>query len=137
MVDVSQHKLVPDHTLLDEEAAEAMLDEYDVKRTNRPKIKRTDPALPDGAEPGDVVKIVRDSRTTDEAITQRLAHAIDRDPYVDKTAVTVKVEGGLATIDGSVDSQFEKEQLNEIASNVKGVIAINNSVEVTADGQDT
>ncbi|MDR8392488.1 BON domain-containing protein [Aliifodinibius sp. S!AR15-10] len=75
--------------------------------------------------------------TTDEAITQRLANAIDRDPYVEKTAVTLKVEGGLAKIDGTVNSQFEKEQLNKIASNVKGVIAINNSVEVTAGGQDT
>jgi DNA-directed RNA polymerase subunit H len=43
-----------------------------VKRTDLPKIKRTDPAAPDGVETGDVVKIVRDSRTTDEAVTYRL-----------------------------------------------------------------
>jgi DNA-directed RNA polymerase subunit H len=72
MVDVSQHELVPDHVLLDPEEVEAVLAEYDVKRTNLPKIKRTDPALPDEAEVGDVVKIVRDSRTTDEAVVYRL-----------------------------------------------------------------
>ncbi|OTF02577.1 DNA-directed RNA polymerase subunit H [Halorubrum sp. SD612] len=73
MVDVSQHELVPDHVLLDDpEEVEAVLAEYDVKRTNLPKIKRTDPALPDEAEVGDVVKIVRDSRTTDEAVVYRL-----------------------------------------------------------------
>jgi DNA-directed RNA polymerase subunit H len=72
MVDVSQHKLVPEHTLLDEADVEEVLAEYDVRRTNLPKIKRKDPALPDEAEPGDVVEIVRDSRTTDRAVTYRL-----------------------------------------------------------------
>ncbi|MFA1609444.1 DNA-directed RNA polymerase subunit H [Halobellus rubicundus] len=72
MVDVSQHELVPEHTLIDEEEVESMLTQYDVKRTDLPKIKRRDPALPDEAEPGDVVKIVRDSRTTDKAVSYRL-----------------------------------------------------------------
>ncbi|ELZ37660.1 MULTISPECIES: DNA-directed RNA polymerase subunit H [Halorubrum] len=73
MVDVSQHELVPDHVLLDDpEDVEEVLAEYDVKKTDLPKIKRTDPALPDEAEVGDVVKIVRNSRTTDEAVVYRL-----------------------------------------------------------------
>jgi len=73
MVDVSQHELVPDHVLIDDpEEVNAVLDEYDVKKTNLPKIKRTDPATPDNAEVGDVVKIIRNSRTTDEAVVYRL-----------------------------------------------------------------
>ena len=73
MVDVSQHELVPEHTLLDDpEAVEEMLEEYNVSKTGLPKIKRTDPAVPDEAEAGDVVKIVRDSRTTDRAVVYRL-----------------------------------------------------------------
>ena len=73
MVDVSQHELVPDHVLLDDpEDVEAVLAEYDVKKTDLPKIKRTDPAIPDDAEVGDVVKIIRNSRTTDEAVVYRL-----------------------------------------------------------------
>ncbi len=73
MVNVSQHELVPDHVLLDDpEAVESVLAEYDIKKTELPKIKRTDPALPDEAGVGDVVKIVRDSRTTDEAVVYRL-----------------------------------------------------------------
>jgi DNA-directed RNA polymerase subunit H len=73
MVDVSQHDLVPEHTLLDDsERVEEVLAEYDVDRTDLPKIRRRDPALPDGAEPGDVVRIERDSRTTDRAIVYRL-----------------------------------------------------------------
>ena len=72
MVDVSQHELVPDHALLEPEEVDEVLAEYDVKRTNLPKIKRTDPAIPDEAEVGDVVKIVRNSRTTEEAVVYRL-----------------------------------------------------------------
>ena len=72
MVDTTSHELVPEHTLLEESALEEVLDEYDIDRTDLPKIKRTDAALPSDAEVGDVVKIVRDSRTTDEAIVYRL-----------------------------------------------------------------
>ena len=72
MVDVSQHELVPEHTRIDESEIESVLSEYDIKRAELPKIKRKDPAMPDGAEVGDVVKIVRDSRTTDKAVSYRL-----------------------------------------------------------------
>ena len=72
MVDVSQHELVPEHTVLDAEEVEAVLEEYDTNHTSLPKIKRTDPALPDEAEVGDVVEIERDSRTTESAIVYRL-----------------------------------------------------------------
>ena len=75
MVDVSQHDLVPEHTVLDEGDVEDVLAEYDIDRTDLPKIQRKDPALRDAdADPevGDVVEIVRDSRTADEAVVYRL-----------------------------------------------------------------
>jgi DNA-directed RNA polymerase subunit H len=72
MVDVSQHNMVPEHAVLDRDTVESVLAEYDIKRTDLPKIQRRDAALPDEAEVGDVVKIVRDSRTTDEAVVYRL-----------------------------------------------------------------
>jgi DNA-directed RNA polymerase subunit H len=72
MVDVSQHELVPEHSVVDDDALDELLEEYDIGRTDLPKIKRADPALPDDAEVGDVIKIVRDSRTTDRAVTYRM-----------------------------------------------------------------
>ncbi|MFB6071166.1 MAG: DNA-directed RNA polymerase subunit H [Halanaeroarchaeum sp.] len=72
MVDVSQHELVPEHTVLSDDEVEVVLSEYDVDRTDLPKIKTADPALPEEAEPGDVIEIVRDSRTTDTATVYRL-----------------------------------------------------------------
>jgi DNA-directed RNA polymerase subunit H len=72
MVDVSNHELVPDHTVLDEEEVETVMQEYNIKKTDLPKIERTDPALPDEATVGDVIEITRDSRTTDTATVYRL-----------------------------------------------------------------
>jgi len=72
MVDVSQHDLVPEHDVIEESALEDVLDEYDIDRTDLPKIKKTDPALPDEATVGDVIEIVRDSRTAERAIVYRL-----------------------------------------------------------------
>ena len=72
MADVSTHELVPDHSVLDDAELENVLAEYDIKKTDLPKIKRTDPGLPDEAEVGDVIKIERDSRTTDRAVVYRL-----------------------------------------------------------------
>jgi len=72
MVDVSDHELVPEHRILDEEDLDDVLSEYDIDRTDLPKIKRTDAALPDDAEVGDVIEIVRNSRTTDRAVVYRL-----------------------------------------------------------------
>ncbi|MEA1931337.1 DNA-directed RNA polymerase subunit H [Halohasta litorea] len=72
MVDVSQHELVPDHTVLEDAEIDSVLEEYGLSRTDLPKIKLNDPALPDDATPGDVIEIVRDSRTTDTATSYRL-----------------------------------------------------------------
>jgi DNA-directed RNA polymerase subunit H len=72
MVDVSTHELVPDHTVLEADDLEDVLEEYSIKKTDLPKIQRGDPALPEDAEVGDVIEITRDSRTTDRAVIYRL-----------------------------------------------------------------
>jgi len=72
MVEVSKHELVPDHTVLDGEEIEAVMEEYDIKKTDLPRITSSDPALTDEATVGDVIRIERDSRTTDRAVVYRL-----------------------------------------------------------------
>ncbi|MDZ7746473.1 MAG: DNA-directed RNA polymerase subunit H [Halobacteriales archaeon] len=72
MVDVSQHNLVPEHRIVSDSELDDVLDEYNIERTDLPKIKRTDAGIPDQAEVGDVLEIVRDSRTTDQAVVYRL-----------------------------------------------------------------
>ncbi len=72
MVDVSNHTLVPEHTVLDGDEIETVMEEYNIKKTDLPKIKRTDPALPSDADVGDVIKITRDSRTADQVTVYRM-----------------------------------------------------------------
>ena len=75
MVDVNRHDLVPEHTVLDGEQIEDVLEEYNIRKTDLPKIKRTDPALRDldaDVEACDVVQVTRDSRTADQAVVYRL-----------------------------------------------------------------
>jgi DNA-directed RNA polymerase subunit H len=74
-MDVSDHELVPDHTVLDGDDVEDVLEEYNVEKTDLPKIKRTDPAMRDleaDVATGDVVRVTRDSRTADQAVVYRL-----------------------------------------------------------------
>ncbi len=72
MVNVHAHTLVPEHRVMGEEELEDLFAEYHIDRTDLPKIRVSDTALPEGAEIGDVIEITRDSRTTDTAYVYRL-----------------------------------------------------------------
>ena len=53
------HVLQPKHTKLNSSEAEKVLNEYNIALAQLPKISKKDPALPEGCETGDVVKISR------------------------------------------------------------------------------
>jgi len=53
------HVLQPKHTKLNSSEAEKVLSEYNIALAQLPKISKKDPALPEGCETGDVVKISR------------------------------------------------------------------------------
>lgn len=53
------HILQPRHTKLKENETEELLANFNISRAQLPKIFSDDPALPEGCEVGDVVKIER------------------------------------------------------------------------------
>jgi DNA-directed RNA polymerase subunit H len=53
------HVLQPKHTKLSSDEAGKVLDEFNIALAQLPKISKKDPALPEGCETGDVVKIDR------------------------------------------------------------------------------
>lgn len=53
------HILQPKHILLKQDEAEKLLEKYNISLTQLPKIKITDPAIPEGANVGDVIRIER------------------------------------------------------------------------------
>jgi len=74
----TDHDLVPEHRVYPEKKVQELTREYNIDTTDLPKIQKSDPALDhlEVAE-GDVIKLVRDSRTTDKAETYRLVISED------------------------------------------------------------
>lgn len=69
-------------------------------------------------------------RVSDNAISLDVKSALIRDPFVEKDEVSMYVENGKVTLSGTVDSVFEKRQAADAASRVKGVIALDNALNV-------
>lgn len=53
------HVLQPKHLKLKKEEVEKLLKEFNISVSQLPKISSEDPALPEGCQKGDVVKIER------------------------------------------------------------------------------
>ena len=70
--DIFGHDLVPLHVLLSQEEVKTVLEKYRIKPHQLPFIKASDPAAKTiKAQPGDIIKIIRKSRTAGEAIAYR------------------------------------------------------------------
>jgi len=75
-IDVTKHMLVPEHIVLDEEETKEVLKKYSISKESLPKIQITDPVIKlIEAKEGDVVKIIRNSRTTGRSIYYRFVVA--------------------------------------------------------------
>ncbi len=64
----TSHILQPKHTLIKQKDIDELLANYNISLPQLPKIKITDPALPEGASIGDVVKIERKDEETGKTI---------------------------------------------------------------------
>ena len=53
------HILQPKHTKLNEKQTEEVLSKFNIAKSQLPKILSSDPALPEGCQIGDVIKIER------------------------------------------------------------------------------
>ena len=53
------HILQPKHSKLNKKEEQELLDKLNISKTQLPKIKLSDPALPEGSEIGDIIKIER------------------------------------------------------------------------------
>ncbi len=77
-INVMLHHLVPEHILLSEKEAEAVLKELKLSKEQLPKIRRDDPPLKilekihGEIEEGRVIKILRRSETAGVAVVYRL-----------------------------------------------------------------
>ncbi len=69
LIDVLLHDLVPRHVLLTKKEAQDLLEKYQISIIDLPQIFEKDPvAIAIGAKEGDIIKIIRDSKTTVKSI---------------------------------------------------------------------
>ncbi|KLK88986.1 DNA-directed RNA polymerase subunit H [Methanoculleus sediminis] len=72
-LDVLNHEMVPDHQIMGEEEVADLLATYHITLEQLPKIYHDDPAVKTiGGEVGNVIRIIRDSRTAGRAEAYRL-----------------------------------------------------------------
>ncbi|MCD6559541.1 DNA-directed RNA polymerase subunit H [Palaeococcus sp. (in: euryarchaeotes)] len=61
---IFDHELVPEHRILSDEEKAELLKKYNIKLSQLPQIKASDPAVEElGAKPGDIIEIKRKSPT--------------------------------------------------------------------------
>jgi DNA-directed RNA polymerases I, II, and III subunit RPABC1 len=73
LVDITEHKLVPEHIVLSQQQKQELLDRYRLKPSQLPRIQVTDAvARYLGLKPHQVVKIIRPSETAGRYITYRI-----------------------------------------------------------------
>jgi len=69
----------------------------------------------------------------DTAVARRIRAALMRDAYVDRFDIGVRVFDGTAYLSGTVDSWFEKNRVDDIASGIRGVVEVENNIEVNME----
>ncbi len=70
---VSDHILVPKHTKLGEKEREQLLEKFNIRPMDLPKISIDDPAIAAlEVKSGDVIKIIRNSSSAGEAVFFRV-----------------------------------------------------------------
>ena len=73
LVDITEHRLVPEHIVLDDVAKKDLLKRYRLRQGQLPRIQKDDPvARYYGLEKGMVVKIIRNSETAGRYVTYRV-----------------------------------------------------------------
>ncbi|MEZ6097715.1 MAG: BON domain-containing protein [Pirellulaceae bacterium] len=79
------------------------------------------------------LKVRLDSWPNDSEVAEDIRSALLRDPYVERFEVTVSVIDGTAHLYGTVDSSFEKNRADDVASRITGVLDVENHLLVDYD----
>ena len=74
--------------------------------------------------------VVTPSELDDSTVRQYVEAALRQEPIVDRDAIAVEVSHGQVALSGSVNSWQEKQLVEEIASQTRGVVTVDNQLSV-------
>jgi osmotically-inducible protein OsmY len=81
---------------------------------------------------------IRSMATVDETeIAQKIREAIKRDPYAERFGVQVSVFDGTAYLAGTVETEYQKNRIERVASRFKGIADILNRIQVNPPPNNT
>lgn len=71
--EIMNHELVPQHMVISKKEEKELFEKYNIKPEQLPKILNDDPVVASiGADPGEIIKVIRKSQTANESIAYRL-----------------------------------------------------------------
>lgn len=76
------------------------------------------------------LKVRYERDLTDEAVEKHVRQALARSPLLDRSTIEVDVNRGRAKLTGTVESTYEREHAERVASRTKGVVEVRNSLAV-------
>lgn len=77
------------------------------------------------------LRVRMENPPSNEKLEQNVKDALIRDPYVDRFQISVTALDGAIYLSGTVDSYYEKSHAEDVASRIKGVTTVNNSLTVS------
>lgn len=77
----------------------------------------------------DHVRVRPNAIPADGELKKQVDRALEIDPYVSGLDVSTEVDNGLVTLDGEVNTSFEKKHAAAVASGVEGVVDVQNNID--------
>lgn len=71
----------------------------------------------------------------DSEIAQAIAHVLDWDVQVPEGKVHAQVSHGWVTLDGEVEYEYQRREVERMVRNVRGVVGVSNLITVTPPAQ--
>ena len=76
------------------------------------------------------LKVRPDYAGGDEALSERIKHVLERDPYVESDEITVDATNGVVYLYGMVPTHYEKAHAEDLTARLGGVVAVENRLVV-------
>ena len=77
-----------------------------------------------------LLKVRPRDQIKDKGLKEKIELALHEDPFTNRFQVQVAVHSGIVVLRGSVESQFQKAQVEEAVASVKGIVDVKNKLMV-------